>query len=264
MSTNRHDVVSALLGEYALGQLSTQERRDVEEHVRDCSECASELRDLTAVMHGLARAPEAVVPPLGLKQRVLGTLAQEPRAHAPRIAQRSAFASRTWLALAASVIVVLGSALFLTVQRQRQTTDEFRRAQNELSELRARLDDFAGQTDLALSILTAGDMKRIELAGSDAWRGSAARAYWSPSRGLLLVADQLPVPPPGRIYQVWVIGGTTPVSAGLLRSPRTGRGMLVAPPPSGLAPGTVTVAVTDEPPGGLPAPSGSIRLAGSL
>ena len=32
--------------------------------------------------------------------------------------------------------------------------------------------------------------------------------------------------------------------------------MLIAPPPNGVAPGTITVAVTDEPPGGLPAPSG--------
>ena len=264
MSTNRHDVVSALVGEYALGHLSREERLDVEEHVRGCAECAAELRDLSAVVQGLARAPEPVVPPPYLKQRVLDTLARESHAPGPRIEAPTTFAWRPLLAIAASLIVVLGSALYLTLQRQRASDAEVRRAQNELAELRARLNDFSGQTDLALSILTAGDMRRIELAGSDAWRAAAARAYWSPSRGLLLVADQLPVPPPGRIYQVWVIGGTTPVSAGLLGSERTGRGMLIAPPPGGLPSGTVTVAVTDEPPGGLPAPSGSIRLAGSL
>jgi hypothetical protein len=268
MSTNRHDVVSALLGEYALGHLSRPAdldvRLDVEEHVRGCAECASELRDLTAVVHGLARAPEAVVPPPHLKQRVLDTIARESRAAAPVVLRDRPFAWRPWLAVAASLIVVLGSVLYVMLQRQRAASEDVRRAQDELAEMRARLEDYSGQTDLALSILTAGDMKRIELAGSDAWRAAAARAYWSPSRGLLLVADQLPVPPPGRIYQVWVIGGTTPVSAGLLGSRQTGRGMLIAPPPGGLAPGTVTVAVTDEPPGGLPAPSGSVRLAGSL
>jgi hypothetical protein len=72
------------------------------------------------------------------------------------------------------------------------------------------------------------------------------------------------MPPPGRIYQVWIIGGSGPVSAGLLGEQGSGRGMLIAPPPDRATPGPVTVAVTDEPPGGLPAPSGSIRLAGSL
>jgi anti-sigma-K factor RskA len=263
MSMHRHDDVNAVLGEYALGQLAPGQRRDVEEHVLDCPECALELRELKAVMHGLARAPESVVAPAHLRQRVLDTLAREPRAHAPGIGS-STFARRSWLAVAASAIVILGVSLYLTLQRERRSDAELRRMQNELTELRTRLQDFSGQTDLALSILTATDMKRIELAGTDAFRGSAARAYWSATRGLLVVANQLPPPPPGRIYQVWVIGGSTPVSAGLLGSERTGRGMLIAPPPGGVAPGTVTVAVTDEPPGGLPAPSGAIRLAGSL
>jgi hypothetical protein len=54
------------------------------------------------------------------------------------------------------------------------------------------------------------------------------------------------------------------MSAGLLGDQGSGRGMLIAPPPRNLAAGTVTVAVTDEPPGGLAAPTGVIRLAGSI
>ena len=38
--------------------------------------------------------------------------------------------------------------------------------------------------------------------------------------------------------------------------------MLIVPAPQGVA-GTVTVAVTDEPPGGLSAPTGGKHLAGS-
>jgi len=120
------------------------------------------------------------------------------------------------------------------------------------------------ETDLALSILTAADMRELSLAGRENAVAAAARAYWSPTRGLLVVADRLPAPPPGRIYQVWVIESGQPVSAGLLGNQSEGRGMLVAPPPrqgTGIA---VTVAVTDEPPGGLAAPSGTIRLAGSI
>jgi anti-sigma-K factor RskA len=68
-----------------------------------------------------------------------------------------------------------------------------------------------------------------------------------------------------RIYQVWLIGsGQQPLSAGLLGAQGAARGMLIAPPPAGLALGAVTVAVTDEPPGGLAAPTGSMSLVGSI
>ena len=77
----RHDVISAQLGEYALGSLSPEEQRAVEHHVRECAACAAELNELRLVMEGLARAPEPVAPPAALKQRVLARLAHEPQEH---------------------------------------------------------------------------------------------------------------------------------------------------------------------------------------
>ena len=158
-----------------------------------------------------------------------------------------------WLAAAALVILGLGrGALF------RQRHSSFARGGcargaggDEAQIFGDALDQYASQADLAVSILTASDMQPIAMAGRENATASTARAYWSPTRGLLIVADELPMPPPGRIYQVWVIGGGTPVSAGLLGEQGSGRGMLIAPAPTGVAAGTVTVAVTDEPPGGL-------------
>ena len=121
------------------------------------------------------------------------------------------------------------------------------------------------QADLVVSILTATDMRRIDLSGFDASRDATARAYWSPRQGLLIVADRLPAPPPGRVYQVWLIGSGSagPVSAGLINAEQGGRGMLIVPPPRGVTEQAVTVAVTDEPRGGLPAPTDQKHLAGS-
>ena len=81
-------------------------------------------------------------------------------------------------------------------------------AQSAAASLQRQLDQYAAQADLAVSILTAGDMQPIAMSGRENATASTARAYWSPTRGLLIVADNLPVPPPGRIYQVWVIGGS--------------------------------------------------------
>ena len=169
-----------------------------------------------------------------------------------------------WLAAAADVLHGVAAALYSSTETRRLLVDDVQEAQAVTVELQRRLELSASQADLVVSILTAGDMQPIAMSGKENATASTARAYWSPTRGLLIVANDLPMPPPGRIYQVWVIGGGKPLNAGLLGEQGAGRGMLIAPPPSGVAPGTVTVAVTDEPPGGLPAPSGDIRLAGSL
>jgi anti-sigma-K factor RskA len=108
-------------------------------------------------------------------------------------------------------------------------------------------------------------MREIPLAGQESAAAAAARAYWSPARGLLVVADRLPAAPSGRVYQVWIIEkGSDPVSAGLLGDEPGNRGMLIVTPPRPGTGSSVTVAVTDEPPGGLSAPSGTMRLVGSI
>jgi anti-sigma-K factor RskA len=254
MSAGRHDAISAMLGEYALGHLSAEERREVEAHLLACAACTSELREYTLLMDAMARTPEPVSPPAALRQRVLGGLVKpqtpDPKPQIPLL----------W-PLAAAAAVVLGVGATLWVARDGRRAEADLRA--TIVELEQRIEQFSGQTDLALSILTAGDMRPIALAGQQDAVASAARAYWSPTRGLLIVADRLPTPPPGRIYQVWLIGGGAPVSAGLLGSQGAERGMLIVPPPPGIAAGMVTVAVTDEPPGGLAAPTGAMRLVGA-
>ena len=276
MTMDRHDTIGAMLDEYALGQLSQDERRDVESHVSECDACAADLRELSVVMEGIARSVDPVTPPPALKQRVLSSLVSQPQE--PR---RSSVDSNVvamppygvkirrgvhpgWLAAAAVVILGLAAALYSSTETRRLLVDDVEEAQAVTVELQRRLELSASQAHLVVSILTAADMQPIAMSGKENATASTARAYWSPTRGLLIVANDLPMPPPGRIYQVWVIGGGKPLSAGLLGEQGAGRGMLIAPPPSGVAPGTVTVAVTDEPPGGLPAPSGDIRLAGSI
>ena len=263
MSMDRHDDLAVRLGDYVLGDVTAIERSAIERHLGECAECAAEVSELTLVMQGLARVPEPILPPPALRARVLSTLAADANSRTARTAEAIAPPrgwSSGWLAAAAAAILVLGGSLYLSNERARRTSDALFRSDREIADLKGRLDEFAGQTDLALSILTASDMQRIELAGS----ASGARAYWSATRGLLVAADQLPTPPPGRVYQVWLIGGGSPVSAGVLGTPRTGRGMLIAPPPGGIAAGPVTVAVTDEPPGGLAAPTGAKHLVGSI
>jgi len=256
MTMDRHADFAGRLDAYVLGQLSAQQAGEVEAHLHVCDVCTSEVRELNAALEAVADSVPPLLPSTSLRERVLAAVAQIPQ-DAPPVARATDNRAprRSWmplvaLAAAAVVLLVVGIVAFRVDQSRR--------------ELLERVARYATQTDLALSILTAGDMREIPLAGREGAASTAARAYVSPTRGLLVVADRLPAPPPGRAYQVWVIEGTTPVSAGMLGEEPGGRGMLIVTPPKAGMGSNVTVAVTDEPPGGRPAPSGTIRLAGSI
>lgn len=75
----------------------------------------------------------------------------------------------------------------------------------------------------------------------------------------------MPQPPPGKEYQVWFMTEREgPVSAGLFTPDESGTGVVLAKPPSKLFGAIKAAAVTLEPAGGLPKPSGEMYLRGSL
>ena len=251
--TDRHAMIESMLTDYMLGELTATQRRMVEDHLPACEDCAKEVRELMAAFQSVGFAERPVAPPAALRGRVLAQLQSAPR--------KSRWTSNAWLlAVAATVIVALGTLLVQSMRRTAGLTEALRRADLVYEEISERLSQNDTQADLAVSILTASDMRRIELSAGDASREALGRAYFSPTKGLLIVADQLPEPPSGRVYQVWLIGNRSagPVSAGLLTSPRTGRGMLIVPAPPGVSGDIVTVAITDEPPGGLPSGRASV------
>lgn len=270
MTMDRHAAVVEMLEAYALGQLSEREKSEVDSHLEACTSCSDQLRSISEVLEGIAESVPPMQPSASLRRQVLDAVAQLPqeRAHAP-VSLAEPVRRSPWrlvpLAAAAVLILAVG-AVAVRVERSRlELTDEVTRLESVNQELQERLKRFGAQTDLAIAILTAADSREIALTGRDGAAATAARAYVSPTRGLLLVADRLPAPPPGRVYQVWIIEeGSNPVSAGLLGEEPGGRGMLIATPPRRNVGGGVTVAISDEPPGGLDKPSRTPLLAGSI
>ena len=99
-------------------------------------------------------------------------------------------------------------------------------------------------------------------------RGVEAQGHvlWNERRKTwLFYAFGLPQPPAGKEYQVWFMTEREgPVSAGLFVPDQTGTGSVLAAPPSKLFGKITATAVTLEPAGGLPKPSGEMYLRGSL
>jgi anti-sigma-K factor RskA len=117
----------------------------------------------------------------------------------------------------------------------------------------------ASDAKTVVVVLGAPDLVRVALAGQPVAPRAAARAFWSRSRGLVFTASNLPPLAGGRTYQLWIVTGQTPVGAGLLKPGVDGITHAVFATPSDLST-PVAMAVTIEPDGGVPAPTGDKYL----
>jgi hypothetical protein len=126
-----------------------------------------------------------------------------------------------------------------------------------MAALRARVEQ---QRDV-IAILSAADTRTVALAGLKPSPEARARMWWLPDRGGLFVASGLPATPSGRTYQLWAIAAQKPVSAGIFEvGPEGTAAFRVDAPATG---GPVEMfAVTLEPAGGVPQPTGEMYLAG--
>jgi len=239
-----HEELKANAAGYVLGSLDPEERRAFESHLAGCAECAQEVASLRPVVGVLATAVPQVTPRAELRERILSGAAAGAAADA-RIHDRKAPAALTWLPLAAAIIIAVGAGIYAM------------RLQRQIGELRARFD----QAQATTAVLAAPDLARIDLQGQQVAPDARARALWSRSRGLVFTAANLPPAPAGKAYQVWVVTAQAPISAGLLTPDPSGAGTQFYMTPADIAP-PVAVAVTLEPAGGVPAPTGERFLVG--
>jgi anti-sigma-K factor RskA len=169
-------------------------------------------------------------------------------------------------ALAASVaIFALGVSLFVLWQRNDELRREVAQLSSQLSEARGRLD--ATNTELARArfeseLLAAPDSHTAQLSGTEMARSARARLTFNETTGeAMLVASRLPPAPAGKAYQLWYIAAGKPLPGSVFTPDPSGRGrMRSSIPPEGRR--AEVFAITLEPEGGLPAPSGEIYLKG--
>lgn len=233
------------------------------------------------VLDALGRIVPQQAPPPALRARVLAAAlaeAQEP-ADAAGPVRPTPFAARAaaapsaavapasrwpWLLAAAAAVLAVGASLGWwsaqnEIQRLQSTIAELRTTATELVNVRAEAGREQTARQRAAAILSAHDVTYTALAGVAPAGAARARVYVSPTRGLLMAAEGLPALPSGRVYQLWTIVAGQPVSGGVFALEASGRAQVLADAPPGPA---AAFAVTIEPTGGVPSPTGDKVLLG--
>ena len=128
----------------------------------------------------------------------------------------------------------------------------------------AALQGELADRERTLGFLSDPNVRYVSLAGLKPTPEANAWLLWNPTtRQGLLLARGLPAPPPGHAYELWALAGTEPVPAGVFSVDAAGRALLRLPAlPSGQT--FDAFAVTLEPAGGVPKPTGPMHLHGKV
>ena len=229
-----HERFQDLKESYALGALSAEERREVEEYLAENPAEQTEIEELASVASLLALAPEEQEPPERLRKSLLRQVRSETDSAPAGNASRT---SDGWMsrlfgpraAAAGVAVIALAALLIWNVALQTEVGD----LQAEVSELR----DF--------------QMTTYELQGSAEASGVQGQVVNLDDEQAMLVASDLPPLPEGQTYEMWTIDEGGPEPCGLLTA---GEGPSIEAIDQSLR-GADTFAITVEPEGGSPQPT---------
>ena len=215
-------------GAYVLGAMPAGERDEFEAHLATCVVCRKEVDDLRPAAAALPMASPPMLPPPVLKDRIMAEVEREA--------------------------VLLGAA---GASADRPAPRERRRW---LSGWRL--------APVAAALLIAGVLIGTALSGGPetqtyAFDRAGAQLELSDD-GAVIVADDLPAPPEGRVYEVWLLpeGSDTPRPTSVLFTPRSDGSAVAAVP--GPFDDVQSVLISDEPPGGSDSPTGDVLMSAEI
>lgn len=233
---------------FAVGALNQEETEKIREHLdAGCEICDAELRqfsdDVSRLPFGLKAHP--------LPEKLKGQILQKIDVLSP-----PATVFPWWKVLAIAAVLALISLAGWKWQEQKEL---LQKSEKDLAEMRILLEKQKEQIEW----LRTPSVQMALLRGIESAAGSRAKILYNPDAGRgVLYVDSLSPLSPDKTYQLWVIGSGGPVSAGVFQPDKQGTAILMIPPIQN-PPHGVQFAVTIEPHGGVPQPTGSMVLAGT-
>lgn len=269
MSNDRKE----LLALYALGALDGDDLVVAEAYVAEGA--PSDLEDLRAyenVTGLLGWSANPVAAPVGLRPRVVSEIREPKPASAPipfrqrteqtempAVSRVGVFAAFASLAAAATIAAVfLGMALYRASAELESTVRQLASARSTEAQQRQELE----RANRLLGVTQDPSLRVTRLTATGAAPEPTIDVHWHPEQKTgVLVARNLPKLGPSRTYELWLIDGSAPIPAGTFNTDAGGNAIFeidrltAAGEPKKFA-------ITDEPAGGSPTPTGNILLIG--
>jgi anti-sigma-K factor RskA len=260
--TDRRDEFMDLCAAHALGALDEADRARFDRLLREGGEeHARMLAELTDAASALALAAPPIVPPPGLKRRVLEAVAAEaPPARALVPLRRRA---PLGLAIAGWALAAMFAGLFIVRGR---VVEDLRVSQALLEQERGDLARALDEEQAWARAMASPSSRVAFLAATGATEPSGWAVYDPGSRRAIVVLEHLP-PSAGEDYELWAIEAGTPRSLGVVPVDAAGRAVVRLDHASDPAAGLAAFAVSREAKGGSPnpnVPAGPVILVGAL
>ncbi|WP_047495703.1 anti-sigma factor domain-containing protein [Terriglobus sp. TAA 43] len=246
---------------YALGVLDAEERRAFETHLAGCALCKSQLSEAQQRVGLLGSSVAQTQPAPHVKQALMERVRLESPARvvSPRTSERKSFwsvFSQPVLAWGCAAVIALVALIFAS---------QARTLKSHLNSLQAEMQtqrDAAAKDRRVAELLTSPQTQRVALKQPTDAARPEGRVYYQPQQGLLFYAANLPAAPSDHVYQLWLVPAEgAPISAGIFQTDGKGEASVLLPElPAGAV--AKAFAVTVEPAGGVPQPTGPKVLIG--
>lgn len=262
--TNQHNDndFETLCAGYVLGSLDPEETKEFEKMLPNASEDQKKLyNDLLMVHHELALVPGPVSPPAALEDEIIRNLPRQTTSKPEKQNKPDSsirFMPGIYKAAAAILLIAALSLSYISYQLSNTVDSQ----QTQLSELRTEME----RQEQLLNILSAREVTFVNMDGLDPSPEGYGKIIWDPEQGrAVLQLANLPTPPADRDYQLWLIKeGENPISAGVFNFDQPSTDLFFQVEQLNERPSELsnTFAVTLEPKGGVPQPTGDMFLAG--
>ena len=244
-----------LLSFYVLDAISDEEKELVETYLQEHPDARQQAEELKRSVAALPHSVFLVKPSPRSKELLMRRVTADQPSSSGRIPLENFFRV---FSLGVAILAILW-ALVLTSQ-----VAELR---NEIAALRQALatqSDSIEQINNALPQLNASELMTVSLQGTNVQPEAQGQLIADPnSQSAILVVANLTPLESGRTYQIWLIEGDRPQSAGLLDVDETGQGVSVVTSEEEIG-SFDTLGISIEPDGGSLQPTGEIVVLSNL